>query len=39
MCSSDLRASGTEPILRFYAEADSERTVAALLKAAVNIGS
>lgn len=34
-----IRASGTEPILRFYAEADSERTVAALLKAAVNIGS
>ncbi|MBR9975491.1 MAG: phosphoglucomutase/phosphomannomutase family protein [Bacteroidetes bacterium] len=33
-----IRASGTEPILRFYAEADSERKMTALLKAAVNIG-
>ncbi|MBE0644074.1 MAG: phosphoglucomutase/phosphomannomutase family protein [Bacteroidetes bacterium] len=33
-----IRASGTEPILRFYAEADTERKVAALLKAAMNIG-
>lgn len=33
-----IRASGTEPILRFYAEADTEKKVAALLKAAVNIG-
>ena len=34
-----IRASGTEPILRFYAEADSERKVADLLKAAVKIGT
>lgn len=33
-----IRASGTEPILRFYAEADSAKKVAALLKAAVSIG-
>jgi phosphomannomutase len=33
-----IRASGTEPILRFYAEADTERKVAALLKAAMRIG-
>jgi phosphomannomutase len=34
-----VRASGTEPILRFYAEADSEKKVSALLKAAVKLGS
>ena len=33
-----IRASGTEPILRFYAEADSAAKVSALLKAAVKIG-
>ncbi|MBR9977860.1 MAG: phosphoglucomutase/phosphomannomutase family protein [Bacteroidetes bacterium] len=33
-----IRASGTEPILRFYAEADSERTLKTLLKAAVGMG-
>jgi phosphomannomutase len=33
-----VRASGTEPILRFYAEADTELKVAALLKAAMNLG-
>ncbi|MFZ1731427.1 MAG: phosphoglucomutase/phosphomannomutase family protein [Bacteroidota bacterium] len=33
-----IRASGTEPILRFYAEADTEPKVAALLKAAMNLG-
>ncbi|MBI5646538.1 MAG: phosphoglucomutase/phosphomannomutase family protein [Ignavibacteriae bacterium] len=32
-----IRASGTEPILRFYAEADSEKKVKALLAAAVKI--
>ncbi|MDT8323603.1 MAG: hypothetical protein RRA94_05805 [Bacteroidota bacterium] len=29
-----VRASGTEPILRFYAEADSEAKTKALLRAA-----
>ena len=32
-----IRASGTEPILRFYAEADSDKKVKALLHAAVKI--
>lgn len=32
-----VRASGTEPILRFYAEADSERKMRALLKAALSL--
>jgi phosphomannomutase len=34
-----IRASGTEPILRFYAEADSEKKMKTLLKAAQSIGS
>jgi phosphomannomutase len=29
-----VRASGTEPLIRFYAEADSKDTVRALLAAA-----
>jgi phosphomannomutase len=33
-----IRASGTEPILRFYAEADTETKVAILLMAAMNLG-
>ncbi len=33
-----IRASGTEPILRFYAEGDSEQKVKALLKAVMKIG-
>jgi phosphomannomutase len=33
-----IRASGTEPILRFYAEADSERKMKALLNAAMKLG-
>jgi phosphomannomutase len=32
-----IRASGTEPILRFYAEADSERKMNALLNAAMKL--
>ena len=32
-----IRASGTEPILRFYAEADSERKVKSLLHAAMKL--
>ncbi len=32
-----IRASGTEPLLRFYAEADSEEKVEALLKAAMEL--
>jgi phosphomannomutase len=32
-----IRASGTEPILRFYAEADSEKKVKSLLHAAVRL--
>ncbi len=34
-----IRASGTEPILRFYAEADSEKKMKSLLKAAQSIGA
>ena len=34
-----IRASGTEPILRFYAEADSVKKVKALLNAAQTIGA
>lgn len=34
-----IRASGTEPILRFYSEADTERKVKALLKAAPRLGA
>lgn len=32
-----IRASGTEPLLRYYAEADSDEKVAALLKAGQNL--
>jgi phosphomannomutase len=32
-----VRASGTEPLIRFYAEADSAMKVDALLKAATNV--
>ncbi len=32
-----IRASGTEPLLRYYAEADSEEKVEALLKAGLNL--
>ncbi len=32
-----IRASGTEPLLRYYAEADSDEKVAALLKAGLNL--
>ncbi|HAV23909.1 MAG TPA: hypothetical protein DCX46_10530 [Bacteroidetes bacterium] len=32
-----VRASGTEPLIRFYAEADSESKVDALLKAATSV--
>jgi len=33
-----IRASGTEPLLRYYAEADSDEKVAALLKAGLTLG-
>ena len=33
-----VRASGTEPILRFYAEANTEKKMKALLKAAMKLG-
>ena len=32
-----IRASGTEPIVRFYAEADSPKKVQAMLKAATSV--
>ena len=32
-----IRASGTEPLIRFYAEADSPRKVQQMLKAATSV--